>query len=154
MTEAGPYEEGSIKSAIGIGTLLLDGIGDTIRVSLTDEPYKEVIAGNYILKSLGLNKQGINLISCPTCARTNGDMITMVKDFNAREPKIKGKMSVAIMGCHVNGPGEAREADIGLALNKKGGIIFKKGKILEEVTRTDAITTLIERITEIDNEHN
>lgn len=154
VTEAGPYEEGSIKSAIGIGTLLLEGIGDTIRVSLTDEPYKEVIAGNYILKSLGLNKHGINLISCPTCARTNGDMISMVKDFKAREPKIKGKMSVAIMGCHVNGPGEAREADIGLALNKKGGIIFKKGKILEEVTRQDAITKLIERITEIDNEHN
>lgn len=152
VTEAGPFVEGSIKSAIGIGILLYDGFGDTLRVSLTDDPYREVIAGKEILKSLGLKKDGVNLISCPTCARTNGHMIDMVKEFKSKEPKTNKKIDVAIMGCHVNGPGEARTADIGISLNKNGATLFKKGKIIEQIDREKAIDKLIERILEMDNE--
>lgn len=152
ITEAGSYDAGSIKSAIGIGMLLADGIGDTIRVSLTDKPYKEVIVGNLILKSLGLNSKGINLISCPTCARTNGDMIAMVDEFNEKMPNIEGKMDVAIMGCHVNGPGEAREADVGIALTKGMVNLFKKGKMIRKLEKNTAIDELIDEIMKMDGE--
>lgn len=154
ITESGPYQSGIVKSSIGIGMLLYEGIGDTLRVSLTDEPYKEVIAGNQILASLNLNRQGINLISCPTCARTNGKMIDLVNDFYRRMPNIKGKLDVAIMGCHVNGPGEAREADVGIALNKSGAILFKKGKVMESVPYEEAVDTLIHEINILDGENN
>lgn len=154
ITEAGPYNTGVVKSAIGIGILLHEGIGDTIRISLTDEPYKEVIAGQNILKSLNLNSKGINLISCPTCARTNGEMIKMVDKFSDNMPKINGKLDVAIMGCHVNGPGEARQADIGIALTKDHVNMFKKGKIVRKIEKENAIDELIQEIKNMDGECN
>lgn len=154
ITEAGPYEEGMVKSAIGMGILLHEGIGDTIRVSLTDDPYKEIIAGQNILKSLNLNAKGINLISCPTCARTNGQMIEMVKEFKEQMPNINGKLNVAIMGCSVNGPGEAREADIGIALMKNKVNLFKKGKIIRTLDKYMAVSELINEIKIMDDEAN
>lgn len=154
ITEAGPYEQGIVKSSIGIGVLLHEGIGDTIRISLTDEPYKEVVAGNLILKSLNLNSKGINLISCPTCARTNGEMIKMVEEFNERMPRIESKMDVAIMGCHVNGPGEARQADIGIALTKGAVNMFKKGQVIKKIDKNTAIDELIDEIKKMDGERN
>lgn len=154
ITEAGPYDQGIVKSSIGLGILLHQGIGDTIRISLTDEPYKEVIAGNLILKSLNLNSKGINLISCPTCSRTNGAMIQMVEEFNKNMPEIESKMDVAIMGCHVNGPGEAKQADIGIALTKDAVNMFKKGEVFKKVEKEHAIEALIEEILKMDGERN
>ncbi|MDO5717100.1 MAG: flavodoxin-dependent (E)-4-hydroxy-3-methylbut-2-enyl-diphosphate synthase [Tissierellia bacterium] len=152
ITEAGPYEQGSIKSAIGLGILLAEGIGNTIRVSLTDDPYKEVIAGKLILSSLNLHGKGINLISCPTCARTNGEMIALVQEFLKRKPEIQSKLNIAIMGCHVNGPGEAREADLGLAMTKQGAHLFRKGKKIQSCSREEAVDILIDAIIKLDGE--
>lgn len=146
VTEAGTERMGIIKSSIGIGTLLLNGIGDTIRVSLTDEPVKEVYAAKDILKALCLNDEGIEFISCPTCGRTKIDLINIAKEAERRLMNCKKNITVAIMGCAVNGPGEAREADIGIAGGDNQGLIFKKGQIVRKVSEDKLIDALIEEI--------
>ena len=136
ITETGLLGEGSIKSAIGIGVILYEGIGDTIRVSLTDDPIHEVYTAKSILKILGLRKGGINLVSCPTCGRTSIDLIGLagkVKELLDTYPDTGKDIKVAVMGCVVNGPGEAREADLGIAGGKGEGLIFKKGEIIKKV---------------------
>ena len=133
VTEAGTFNKGLIKSSVGLGTLLSEGIGDTIRVSLTDEPEKEVWAGYEILKSLGLKKRGVNFISCPTCGRTQIDLIGLAKKVEKMCEDIDEPLTIAVMGCAVNGPGEARHADYGIAGGIKEGYIFKKGEIIKKV---------------------
>jgi len=151
VTEAGTFFRGSIKSAIGIGSLLLDGIGNTIRVSLTDNPVEEIRVAKEILKVTGLRNEGIELISCPTCSRASVDMISIVNEAERALEKIKSdkKIIVAIMGCEVNGPGEAREADIGIAYSQKYGYIFKKGRLVEKVSPVKSIQRLMELIREL-----
>lgn len=143
ITEAGPLELGTIKSSIAVGSLLLDDIGDTIRISLTASPVKEVIVGRNILKSLGLLKEGIDIISCPTCARCDIDLIKLVKEFKERTKDIKKYLKVAIMGCVVNGPGEAIQADLGIAAGKGGGVLFKKGEIIKKLSEEDLLDSLM-----------
>lgn len=146
VTEAGTERMGIIKSSIGIGSLLLEGIGDTIRVSLTDEPVKEIYAAKDILKALGLNNEGIKFISCPTCGRTRINLIELANSAEARLKDCKKNITVAIMGCIVNGPGEAREADIGIAGGSGTGLIFKKGDIIKKVPEKDLLDELIKEI--------
>lgn len=146
ITEAGPPWRGTIKSSVGIGILLSKGIGDTIRISLTGNPIEEVKVGREILKSLGLLNEGIEIISCPTCGRTNIDLIKLVEEAEKKLEGIDKYLKVAIMGCAVNGPGEAREADIGIAGGKKEGIIFKKGKIIKKVKEEDLLEELLKEI--------
>lgn len=146
VTEAGPVWRGTIKSAVGIGTLLSEGIGDTIRVSLTGDPVEEIKVGREILKSLGLINEGIEIISCPTCGRTQIKLIEMVEEAEERLKDINKPLKVAIMGCAVNGPGEAREADIGIAGGQGVGLIFKKGKIIKKVKEDLLIDELIDQI--------
>lgn len=141
VTEAGTAFQGTVKSAIGIGSLLVDGIGDTIRVSLTENPVEEIKVAKEILKVLGMRK-GVEIISCPTCGRTEIDLISLAKkvenEFSGMEKNIK----IAVMGCVVNGPGEAKEADYGVAGGKGEGLLFKKGKIIKKVKEEDIITEL------------
>jgi (E)-4-hydroxy-3-methylbut-2-enyl-diphosphate synthase len=134
VTEAGPMPIGGVKSAVGIGTLLAEGIGDTIRVSLTDDPVEEVKVGITILQSLGLKKRGLDLVACPSCGRAEVDVLGLTKQVNEALEKegIKTPMRVAVMGCVVNGPGEAREADLGIAAGKGYGQLIVKGKVLEQ----------------------
>jgi len=146
ITEAGPIWKGSIKSSVGIGILLSKGIGDTIRISLTGNPVEEVKVGRQILKSLNLLNEGIELISCPTCGRTNIDLIKIVEEAEKRLAGINKHIKVAIMGCPVNGPGEAREADIGIAGGKGEGLLFKKGKIIKKVKEEDLLDELLKEI--------
>lgn len=131
ITEAGPVFSGVIKSSIGIGILLYEGIGDTIRVSLTGDPTYEVIAGYHILRDLGLRKKGINIISCPTCGRCKTNLAEIVEEFEKEIANISVYLDVALMGCEVNGPGEAKDADIGVAFGKNKAILFAKGKVLK-----------------------
>lgn len=145
VTAAGPYGSGIVKSAIGIGSLLLDGIGDTIRVSLTSDPVNEVSAGKRILSSLHLRNFGPEIISCPTCGRCQVDLIDIVRKVEAGL-KTKKAVTVAVMGCEVNGPGEAREADIGIAAGKASGSLFVKGKIIRRVKEKDFVKELIREI--------
>jgi (E)-4-hydroxy-3-methylbut-2-enyl-diphosphate synthase len=149
VTEAGTVWRGTIKSAVGIGTLLMEGIGDTIRVSLTGDPIEEVKAGKEILKSCGLLKEGIEFISCPTCGRTEIDLIGIAKEVETRLSNVHKNIKIAVMGCAVNGPGEAREADIGIAGGKGEGLIFKKGKIIRKVREEDLVEALMEEIDKI-----
>ncbi len=149
ITEAGPPWQGTIKSAVGIGSLLSRGIGDTIRVSLTGDPVEEVKVGREILRSLNLLNEGVEIISCPTCGRTQIDLIKIVEEALERLDPIKKPLKVAIMGCVVNGPGEAKEADIGIAGGKGNGIIFKKGKIIKKVKEEDLLDELIKEIEEL-----
>lgn len=146
VTEAGTNYSGTIKSAIGIGSLICDGIGDTIRVSLTDKPIEEVKAAKEILKSCGTRRFGIEFISCPTCGRTNIDLIKLAKQAEERLSTIDKPIKVAIMGCAVNGPGEAREADIGIAGGTSEGLIFKKGEILRKVPEDRLLEELLKEI--------
>ena len=150
VTEAGRGEIGSIKSAVGIGSLLCDGIGDTLRVSLTDDPVLEIAAAKKILKAVGVEGQsGIQIVSCPTCGRTKIDLISLVSRFEEaveREGISDLPLKVAIMGCAVNGPGEAREADIGVAGGKGEALLFKKGEIITKIAEDDIVATLIENI--------
>lgn len=146
VTEAGPIWRGTIKSAVGIGALLSKGIGDTIRISLTGNPVEEVKVGREILKSLGLLNEGIEIISCPTCGRTKIQLIKMVEEAEERLKAINKPLKVAIMGCAVNGPGEAREADIGIAGGQGEGLIFKKGEIIKKVKEEYLIDELIKEI--------
>ena len=130
ITETGSVEQGIIKSAVGIGALLLDGIGDTIRVSLTDDPVQEVMCGKRILRSLHLLQDDIEIVSCPTCGRTRVDLMQAVAEVDRRLPHNRGYLKVAVMGCAVNGPGEAQDADIGIAFGDGNGVIFKHGEKL------------------------
>ncbi|HOT42642.1 MAG TPA: flavodoxin-dependent (E)-4-hydroxy-3-methylbut-2-enyl-diphosphate synthase [Syntrophorhabdaceae bacterium] len=131
ITEAGPVFSGAIKSAIGIGILLYKGIGDTIRVSLTGNPVYEVIAGYHILRDLGIRKKGINIISCPTCGRCKTSIMDIVEEFEKEVAYFDTNINVAIMGCEVNGPGEAKEADIGIAFGQEKATLFARGKIIK-----------------------
>ncbi|SDF24973.1 4-hydroxy-3-methylbut-2-en-1-yl diphosphate synthase [Thermoanaerobacter thermohydrosulfuricus] len=146
ITEAGTIEAGTIKSAIGIGTLLYLGIGDTIRVSLTGDPVHEVRVGRQILRSLGLLKEGVEIISCPTCGRTKIDLIRLAEEVEKRTRNIKKPLKVAVMGCAVNGPGEAKEADIGIAGGDGEGVIFKKGKVYKKVKEEELVEELMKEI--------
>ena len=146
ITEAGPVWRGTIKSAVGIATLLNMGIGDTIRISLTGDPVEEVKVGREILKSLDLLKDGIEIISCPTCGRTNIDLIKIVEQAEKKLEKINKNIKVAIMGCAVNGPGEAREADIGIAGGNGEGLIFIKGEIIKKVKEENLLDELLKEI--------
>jgi len=149
VTEAGGPWAGTIKSAIGIGTLLAEGIGDTIRVSLTAPPHEEVKVGIAILRSLGLRKQGIELISCPTCGRCQFDLFAVARAVEERLPNVEKPLKVAIMGCTVNGPGEAREADVGIAGGKGCGLLFKKGKPIRKVAEAQLVDVLLAEIEEM-----
>lgn len=146
VTEAGPVETGTIKSSIGIGSLLNDGIGDTIRVSLTSSPVEEIRVAKSILKSLNLLEDGINLISCPTCSRTQVDLIEIVNKAQDKLQNVNKNANIAIMGCPVNGPGEAKEADLGVACGKGYGLIFKKGKVERRVDEKDILSSLLEEV--------
>ncbi len=139
ITEAGTSWAGTIKSSVGLGALLAAGLGDTIRVSLTENPIEEVKVAKQILKSLGMIKSGVDIIACPTCGRTEIDLIGIAKEVESRIADMNKTIKVAVMGCVVNGPGEAKEADIGLAGGKGVGIIFKKGQLLRKVPEADLI---------------
>lgn len=146
VTEAGTKFKGTIKSSIGIGALLLNGIGDTIRVSLTSDPVDEIPVCKEILSSLGLRSFGINFISCPTCGRTQTKMIEIAESVEKALEEIKLDISVAVMGCGVNGPGEAREADYGVACGKESGLLFKKGEIIKKVDEHMIVSELLKLI--------
>jgi (E)-4-hydroxy-3-methylbut-2-enyl-diphosphate synthase len=146
VTEAGTVLSGSIKSAIGMGILLSEGIGDTIRVSLTEDPVIEVKAGYEILRALGLANYGIEIISCPTCARAEFDVIGLVNSLEKKLITVKEPLTIAVMGCVVNGPGEANEADVGIACGKGGGIIFRHGKAVGKVKETEYEKVLIAEV--------
>ena len=146
VTETGPVKQGLMKSAMGIGALLLDGIGDTIRVSLTDDPVEEVYAAKDILKAAGLRKEGVNIISCPTCGRTRIDLIGLVNRVDEALKDCQKPITVAVMGCVVNGPGEAREADIGIAGGDGWGMIFEKGEQVEKLPYDELLPALLNRI--------
>ena len=146
VTETGPVRMGLMKSAMGIGALLLDGIGDTIRVSLTDDPVEEVYAAQDILKAAGLRKEGVNIISCPTCGRTRIDLIGLVNRVDEALKDCKKPLTVAVMGCVVNGPGEAREADIGIAGGDGWGMLFEKGEPVEKLPYEELLPALLTRI--------
>ncbi len=149
VTEAGTEYSGIIKSAAGIGSLLLHGIGDTIRVSLTADPVKEVKAGIELLKSVGLREEGIRFVSCPTCGRTKIDLISLANDIQDKLAGVNKSITVAIMGCAVNGPGEAKEADIGVAGGDGCGLIFAKGEILYKVPEDKIVDALMEEINKL-----
>ncbi len=146
ITESGTIWSGSIKSSVGIGLILGLGIGDTIRVSLTGDPVEEVKVGKAILKALGLRKFGVEFVSCPTCGRTEIDLISIANEVEKRCLNIDKNIKVAVMGCVVNGPGEAREADIGIAGGKGVGLIFKKGQIFKKVPEGELVDALISEI--------
>ena len=146
VTETGPVKQGLMKSAMGIGALLLDGIGDTIRVSLTDDPIEEVYAAKDILKAAGLRKEGVNIVSCPTCGRTRIDLIGLVNKVDEALKDCEKPITVAVMGCVVNGPGEAREADIGIAGGDGWGMIFEKGQQVEKLPYEELLPALLRRI--------
>jgi (E)-4-hydroxy-3-methylbut-2-enyl-diphosphate synthase len=139
-------KQGLMKSAMGIGALLLDGIGDTIRVSLTDDPIEEVYAAKDILKAAGLRKEGVNIISCPTCGRTRIDLIGLVNKVDEALKDCEKPITVAVMGCGVNGPGEARGADIGIAGGDGWGMIFEKGEQVEKLPYEQLLPALLRRI--------
>ena len=149
VTESGTPFKGAIKSSIGIGTLLAEGIGDTIRVSLTSDPIEEIKVAKEILRDLDLREGGLEFISCPTCGRTEIDLIKIAEEVEKRLEGIKKDIKVAVMGCIVNGPGEAREADIGIAGGIGEGIIFKKGQIIKKVKEEDLVEELMKEIESI-----
>lgn len=146
VTEAGTYKSGIIKSAIGIGSLLADGIGNTIRVSLTDDPVREVEAGKLILKALGLSKGGVEVVSCPTCARCRINLIPIAKKVNEALENVDLDIKVAVMGCVVNGPGEAKDADIGIAGGDGCAVLFKKGEIAGKIPEDKIVEVLLGEI--------
>ena len=146
VTEAGLKETGSIKSAIGMGVLLWRGIGDTIRVSLTDDPVEEVKVGFEILKALGLRKKGMQIVACPTCGRIEVDLIPIVKKVEQELSRFDRDLTVSILGCAVNGPGEAREADIGVACGKHSALVFKKGKTVAKIREDEIVAYLVREV--------
>ncbi len=146
VTEAGTTEQGIIKSAVGIGALLIDGIGDTIRVSLTDDPLREVEAAKRILRSVDMGGDYVDVVSCPTCARTKIELIPIAEKINAAVKDIKKPLKVAVMGCIVNGPGEAKDADIGIAGGDGCAVLFKNGEIIKKVAESEITDVLISEI--------
>lgn len=146
VTEAGTINKGTIKSSVGIGCLLAEGIGDTLRVSLTGDPVEEVEVGNEILKTLGLKKYGVEIISCPTCGRTEIDLVKIAQMVEQKLSFLDKNIKVAIMGCAVNGPGEAREADIGIAGGKGEALLFKKGQIVRKLPEDKIVDELLKEI--------
>jgi len=142
VTEAGTPRAGSVRSAVGLGTLLAMGIGDTIRVSLTTDPVEEVFVGYEILKSLELRQKGATMIACPTCGRAEVDLFTLAAQVDEFLAQVKEPIRVAVMGCEVNGPGEAKDADIGLAAGRAMGVIFRKGKIVKRVQEAEMLDEL------------
>lgn len=149
ISEAGPLFSGTIKSAVGLGILLSEGIGDTIRVSLTADPVKEVDAAYEILKSLGLRKKGINIISCPTCGRLEIDVIKLASQVEQRLSHIKEPLDISVLGCVVNGIGEGKEADIGIAGGRGIGIVFKHGKVIKKIKESGLADLLVEEVEEM-----
>lgn len=146
VTEAGTIFSGTIKSSVGLGILLADGIGDTLRVSLTGEPRDEVRAGYEILKAVGLRQRGVNFVSCPTCGRCQIDLIRVAEDVERRLQGLDKRITVAVMGCAVNGPGEAREADVGIAGGNGEGLVFRHGEIVRKVAEHELAEALLEEI--------
>lgn len=146
VTEAGPTKVGTIKSAVGIGTLLAEGIGDTIRVSLTDDPVREVEVGKEILRSLSLASRNIELIACPTCGRLEVDLFGIMKQLEEKLEGVKKPVKIAVLGCVVNGPGEASEADIGIAAGKGVAILYRKGEIVKRVREEEIVQTILEEV--------
>jgi (E)-4-hydroxy-3-methylbut-2-enyl-diphosphate synthase len=146
VTEAGPLPTGAVKSAVGIGALLAEGIGDTIRVSLTDDPVEEVKVGIGILQALGLRKRGLDLVACPSCGRAEVDVLGLTKQVNEALERegIKAPIRVAVMGCVVNGPGEAREADLGIAAGKGFGHLIVKGEVKGKIPEDRFVEALVE----------
>jgi (E)-4-hydroxy-3-methylbut-2-enyl-diphosphate synthase len=146
ITEAGTARSGSIRSAIGLGILLYDGIGDTIRVSLADESREEVEAGYEILKALNLRKKGVQIVACPSCGRADVDIRRLANEVDALLKKMETSVKVAVMGCEVNGPGEAKDADVGIAAGNGRAVIFRKGVKARVVAEADMLTALIEEV--------
>jgi len=151
VTEAGPMPAGGVKSAVGIGTLLAEGIGDTIRVSLTDDPVEEVKVGTWILQSLGLRKRGLDLVACPSCGRAEVDVLGLTKQVQQAIERegLKVPIRVAVMGCVVNGPGEAREADLGIAAGKGQGFLIVKGEVVDKIPEDRFVERVIEEARKI-----
>ena len=146
VTEAGPTKTGTIKSAVGIGTLLAEGIGDTIRVSLTDDPVKEVEVGKEILRSLSLATRSVELIACPTCGRLEVDLFGIMKQLEDKLAGVKKPVKIAVLGCVVNGPGEASEADIGIAAGKGVAILYRKGEVIKRIKEEEIVSTILEEV--------
>lgn len=151
VTEAGSKIPGTVKSAMGIGMLLFEGIGDTIRVSLSEEPREEIKVGNHILRALGLRKQGIEITSCPTCARANIDVVNLVEHLENATEKLKKPIHVAVMGCAVNGPGESKKADIGIVGAPGSNLLYRQGKIVGRVNDNEVMEVLLREIGEMEN---
>ncbi|MEG0319818.1 MAG: flavodoxin-dependent (E)-4-hydroxy-3-methylbut-2-enyl-diphosphate synthase [Niameybacter sp.] len=149
ITESGTVYKGTVKSSVGLGAILSRGIGDTIRVSLSDDPIEEITCAKTVLQSLELRNFGVEIISCPTCGRTNVDLIGLATEVEKRTAHIKKPLRIAVMGCVVNGPGEAREADIGIAGGKGEGLIFKKGQIIRKVPEDVLIETFMQELEEL-----
>lgn len=152
VTEAGTLVDGAIKSALGIGSLLLEGIGDTLRVSLTRDPEDEIPVAYSLLRALKLRERGVELISCPTCGRTEIELISLVEKADRLLRKVRTPLKVAIMGCVVNGPGEAREADVGIAGGREKGILFKKGERVETMPESELLTRLLTEVEKMTGE--
>ncbi len=146
VTEAGTAKIGTIKSAVGIGTLLAEGIGDTIRVSLTDDPVREVEVGKEILRSLSLASRNVELIACPTCGRLEVDLFGIMRQLEEKLEGVKKPVKIAVLGCVVNGPGEASEADIGIAAGKGVAILYRKGEVIKRVKEEDIVATVVEEV--------
>ena len=152
VTEAGSKIPGTVKSAMGIGMLLSEGIGDTIRISLSEEPKEEVKVGKHILRSLGLRNDGVQVTSCPTCARTEIDVIKLVEQIENATEKVKKPVHVAIMGCAVNGPGESRKADIGIVGAPGNHLLYKEGKVIRRINDDEIVDVLMKEINEMNDE--
>jgi (E)-4-hydroxy-3-methylbut-2-enyl-diphosphate synthase len=148
VTEAGTYEQALAKSAMGIGALLIDGIGDTIRVSITGDVVREIDAAKLILRCAGVRNEGIEIVSCPTCARKEFDVEAVANEIVERTRNFKGHLKVAVMGCIVNGPGEACDADVGIAVGKTGASVFKKGEVVRKVEKSEILDALMKEIEE------
>jgi (E)-4-hydroxy-3-methylbut-2-enyl-diphosphate synthase len=154
VTEAGTPKVGTIKSSVGIGTLLAEGIGDTIRVSLTDEPEKEVEVGKEILRSLGLASRNVEIIACPTCGRLQVDLFSITRQLEEKLAHVKKPVKVAVLGCVVNGPGEASEADVGIAAGKGVGLLYRKGEVIRKIKEEEIVDAVIEEVKNFQPEEN